>query len=715
MTQPVYITFTWHMHQPYYKNIENNKFILPWVRLHAVKDYYDMAAILDDFPGIKQNFNLVPSLLLQIEEYLSGVKDIFQEMSEKSASALNDDERVFILYNFFMANWDTMVLVYPRYAYLLKKRGENTNPDEIRKIHRLFTVEEMRDLQVWFNMTWIDPMFLGMFPKLKKLKDKGENFTEEEKSYVLESHLEIMRLIIPKYRQLKEKGSIEISTTPFYHPILPLINNTDVAKECMPEMPPLDFNFSHPEDASAQVKKAVAYHAEKFGAPAAGMWPSEGSVSEAVMDIIAANSIKWVATDEEILRQSLRLSGEKPGNDDIYRPYTFSTPHGGVSMIFRNHYLSDLIGFSYQSWKPNEAAAHFMKELRHISANLGEGPHMINIILDGENCWEYYANDGRDFLEALYAAISADGQFESATVSGALEKLAGSAVELKKLYPGSWINHDFYIWIGHEDDRRSWKLLKKVRDDLSRWKDTHPAEKEKLAKAWESIYIAEGSDWNWWYGDDHSSKNDSEFDNLYRLHLMNVYRVIGENIPDELFVPIAKADLAFEIQPSMFLTPVIDGVNTHFYEWKGAGVIDLSKDGGAMHKTARIVKKLFYGFDTENLYIRLDTDGEAKNYPGLSVEARFYSPEGGASLKFIAEGRAISAVNCGVGGVEFGIHDIFEAKIPFGSIKAVTSAEDFNMLVFIHINGEEKEKVPEKGVIRVVMPDRFFELYNWKA
>jgi hypothetical protein len=196
---------------------------------------------------------------------------------------------------------------------------------------------------------------------------------------------------------------------------------------------------------------------------------------------------------------------------------------------------------------------------------------------------------------------------------------------------------------------------------------------------------------------------------------MNVYRVIGEKIPDELFAPIAKADLAFEIQPSMFLTPTIDGVNTHFYEWKGAGVIDLSKDGGAMHKTARIVKKLFYGFDTENLYIRLDTDGEAKNYPGLSVEARFYSAEGGASLKFTAEARVINAVNCGVEGVEFGIHDIFEAKIPFGSIRAVTSAEDFNMLVFIHINGEEKEKVPEKGVIRVVMPDRFFELYNWKA
>ena len=715
MNEPLYITFTWHMHQPYYKNIENNKFILPWVRLHAVKDYYDMAAILDNYPRIKQNFNLVPTLLLQIEEYISGVKDIFQEMSEKNVTALNDDERVFILYNFFMANWDTMILPYPRYSFLLKKRGENTDPDEIRKKHTLFTNEEMRDLQVWFNLTWIDPTFLVIYPKLGALKEKGENFTEDEKKYVLDMHLEIMKLIIPKYRELQEKGAIEISTTPFYHPILPLIFDTDVAKQCMPLMPALDFNFSHPEDAAAQVKKAVDYYREKFGRLPSGMWPSEGSVSADVLDILAANKIKWAETDEEILRESLKLAGEKPGGDDIYKTYRFSTPHGDINMFFRNHYLSDLIGFSYQSWKPKEAAGHFMKELRHIKEHLGGGAHAVNVILDGENCWEYYANDGRDFLDALYTEISDDPEFESITVSGALDKIGGSEAVLSRIYPGSWINHDFYIWIGHEDDRRSWKLLKKVRDDLVKWQSSNQGEKEKLAKAWESIYIAEGSDWNWWYGDDHSSKNDSEFDNLYRLHLMNVYRVIGEKVPDELFVPISKGDSSFEIQPTMLITPYIDGVNTHFYEWKGAGTIDLSREGGAMHKTARIIKKLFYGFDTDNLYMRLDTDGTAADFKALSLEARFSGVEGAASIKFTAEGRSIKAVNCNLTGVEFALHDIIEIKVPFESLKNILPSEGFNMLVFVYMDGEEKEKVPEKGVIKVTMPDRFFALYNWKA
>jgi hypothetical protein len=196
---------------------------------------------------------------------------------------------------------------------------------------------------------------------------------------------------------------------------------------------------------------------------------------------------------------------------------------------------------------------------------------------------------------------------------------------------------------------------------------------------------------------------------------MNVYRVIGEKVPDELFVPISKGDSSFEIQPTMLITPYIDGVNTHFYEWKGAGTIDLSREGGAMHKTARIIKKLFYGFDTDNLYMRLDTDGTAADFKALSLEARFSGVEGAASIKFTAEGRSIKAVNCNLTGVEFALHDIIEIKVPFESLKNILPSEGFNMLVFVYMDGEEKEKVPEKGVIKVTMPDRFFALYNWKA
>src|SRR5208337_297271 len=228
MQNPLKITFLWHMHQPYYKNVETNKFILPWVRLHGVKDYYDMVSILDKYPAIKQNFNLVPSLLLQIEEYINGTTDIFWDMSCKRPEDLNDDERVFVLFNFFMANWETMVYPYRRYSFLLKKRGENSHPDELKKTHKKFTAQEMRDLQVWFNLTWIDADFLEIFPELKRIKEKEENFTEEEKNTVLARHIDILKMIIPKYKEAQNRGQIEISTTPFYHPILPLVYDTKI-------------------------------------------------------------------------------------------------------------------------------------------------------------------------------------------------------------------------------------------------------------------------------------------------------------------------------------------------------------------------------------------------------------------------------------------------------------------------------------------------------
>ncbi|HRU40308.1 MAG TPA: glycoside hydrolase family 57 protein, partial [Candidatus Goldiibacteriota bacterium] len=338
-----------------------------------------------------------------------------------------------------------------------------------------------------------------------------EEFTEEEKRLVITRHLDIIKMIVPKYREMQEKGSIELSTTPFYHPILPLLCDTDIAKQCLPGFNP-DFKFSHPEDAEAQVRKGLDYFNEKFGKRPQGMWPSEGSVSGQVVEMLAGCGVKWAATDEEILKESMRLSGINPDASSIYRPYAVNTSKGAIKMVFRNHFLSDLIGFTYQGWNPREAADNLIHELYRIRETLEEGCS-ANIMLDGENCWEYYSNDGKDFLNALYEKLSANRDFECVTISEAIER-AKNTPELPRIFPGSWINHDFYIWIGHEQDKKSWKLLKKTRDALVEWERTNPHEKEKLARAWESLYVAEGSDWNWWYGDDHSSKNDTEFDNL---------------------------------------------------------------------------------------------------------------------------------------------------------------------------------------------------------
>jgi alpha-amylase/alpha-mannosidase (GH57 family) len=701
------------MHQPYYKNVETNKFILPWVRLHGVKDYYDMVAILDKYPKIRQNFNLVPSLLLQIEEYINGTTDIFMDMSRKKVSDLNEDERIFILFNFFMANWDTMIFPYPRYGYLLKKRGESSHPDELRKTHADFSEAEMRDLQVWFNLTWIDPSFLEIFPELNTLVEKGEDFSEKEKNLVLDRHMDILKMIIPKYKEMWEKGQIEVSTTPFYHPILPLVYDVKIAKQCKPGLN-LDFEFSHPEDAEAQIRKGIDYFAEKFGRAPVGMWPSEGSVSEDVISMIARNGIKWVATDQEILYKSLWISGHEHNPCAIYSPYVFNSQSGPMNMVFRNLRMSDFIGFAYSSWNPNEAADHFLKELYAIKSQLDDNEHVVNIILDGENCWEYYQNDGKDFLNALYERLSSTDDFVTTTI-GDLTANMNEKPEIKKLWPGSWINHDFHIWIGHSDDRKSWKLLKKTRDELARWQEGNSGETDKLKRAWEAIYIAEGSDWNWWYGDDHSSKNDAEFDNLYRLHLMNVYNIIGEKIPEELYLPIAKADFTFQVSPSRFIYPVIDGEITHFYEWKGAGYFDLSKEGGAMHKIEKFFQRLYYGFNVEELYIRLDSGEDLSKSGSLVIELKFLDDESASTLKFDCPENRVEANGMKTEGIEFAVSEIFEAKIPFVNFKNIQVPGELKFLAIIFRDGQEIERIPEKGSARIQVPDRSFEMYNWKA
>ncbi len=710
MQGPLYVTFLWHMHQPYYKNIENNKFILPWVRMHAVKDYYDMVSILDRYPAVKQNFNLVPSLLLQIEEYIAGATDIFMDMTLKAPEELNDDEKVFILFNFFMANWNTMIYPYPRYAELLEKRGENTNPDEIKGMLSKFDSRDIRDLQVWFNLAWIDTDFFAMYPELNAIKEKGEDFTEEEKRAVIDSHIKIMKLIIPKYKEAQEAGRVELSTTPFYHPILPLVADTETAKICMPGIP-LDFRFSHPGDASAQVKKGLEYFESRFGRRPAGMWPSEGSVSPAVMEILAENGVKWAATDENILKKSLEMAGQPVTTDTIYRPYECKTEKGNVMMAFRSLHLSDLIGFNYQNWKAEDAAANFIHELHQIRNKLDGGPYAVNIILDGENCWEYYYNDGKSFLNALYEGLSREADIKCVHI-GELEGIFSDKPAIEKIYPGSWINHDFYIWIGHEEDKKSWKLLQKVRDDLAAWESQNQGEGDKLSKAWESLYIAEGSDWNWWYGDDHSSRNDNEFDNLYRLHLMNVYRAIGLEIPAILYEPIKRGETAFDVEPSMMISPDIDGRITDFYEWKGAGVYDLSKQGGAMHKADLIFESMHYGFDFDRFYIRLDpAQKEAVPGAGFAFSFKWADRQGKASfLNGVKSGEGINA-----DAANFSMGAIFEASFCFSCFENLNEDEPIWLKIEITKAGSKAEDIPSHGYLKIMRPDRHFISKNWKA
>ncbi|HYA32077.1 MAG TPA: glycoside hydrolase family 57 protein, partial [Thermodesulfovibrionales bacterium] len=628
-SSPLYVAFLWHMHQPYYKDPFTGMFRLPWVRLHGTKDYLDMAVMLEEHPEIRQTFNLVPSLLEQIIDYTEhGATDTFLEVTLRKTTDLTDEERMIILEHFFLANWDTMVRPFPRYYELLLKRGTRFSKSDLRRLIRYFTASEFLDLQVLFNLAWIDPLFRKRDPFLAGLVTKGKGFTEEEKDLLVKKQLSLMHEIIPKYRELSEKGQIEVTTTPFYHPILPLLWNSDVAKEPLPDVRLPKRRFSHPEDARKQIRMAKDYYKAVFGHNPLGMWPSEGSVSEDVVKAFHDEGIAWIATDEDILARSLGENLRGP-TGNVLNPSLLYSPceYSGVSMIFRDHKISDLLGFAYSGWDPGSAASDLINRLLQIQSSLPDGgPYVVPIILDGENAWEYYRNDANDFFRYLYEGLSKNERLKAVTVSEYLKAREGRK-KLDRLAAGSWIYANFSVWIGHEEDNTAWDYLSETREALEEFQKTHP--ERSLDTAWKALYIAEGSDWNWWYGDDHSTEQAEEFDELFRLNLMKVYKEMGKDIPPHLFVPVLREDRS--VSPSMeirgFINPKIDGIMTSYFEWYQGAHLDVGKSGGSMHMTEGLISRIYYGFNKDTLFLRVDPRGSFQEFPeGSILSVEFIRP-----------------------------------------------------------------------------------------
>jgi len=385
-----------------------------------------------------------------------------------------------------------------------------------------------------------------------------------------------------------------------------------MARMGMPDVQ-LPTRFQHPEDAREQIERAAEDHHQRFGQRPRGFWPSEGSVSEAAAALFIEAGVRWVATDEAILANSLKAGTYRA--TDIYTPWSFQQGGKTLTFFFRDHALSDAIGFVYSSWDPKEAAKDFIARLKKIQASLKESdgensqPHVVPVILDGENCWEYYKEDGRLFLRELYRLLSEDPELETVCASDYLNRYPDIR-PLPKLFSGSWINANFGIWIGHSEDNKAWDLLKRTRDFLkdhfSRFPETGKSDPGR--RAWEEILIAEGSDWCWWYGDDHSSANDETFDWLFRKHLMNVYSLLGIKPPDDLHLPIKAVRRENPVlPPTEFIAPKIDGVVTSYFEWISAGVYQTEAGTtGTMHRAQNFLKSIYYGFDLNTLYIRLD-------------------------------------------------------------------------------------------------------------
>ena len=299
------VVILWHMHQPYYVNPVTKTAMMPWVRLHAVKGYLDMVDLLDSAPGVKVNFNFTPVLVRQIEEFVEGtVTDLWEDWSRKPAADLNEEEKRRILENFFKINWDNLIHPFPRYAELLALRGANWNSHTLDAALKAYSIADYRDLQTWYNLAWCGFSAEKRFPLLKDLKKQGRNFTEEQKNAVLDIHQKILALILPLYREAAAKGRAEITTTPFFHPIMPLVYDTNLARRCMPHAT-LPSQFSAPEDVAAHLRLAQEQHTRVFGAPARGLWPSEGSIAPEIIPLLRQAGIDYFCTDEGNLFRSL--------------------------------------------------------------------------------------------------------------------------------------------------------------------------------------------------------------------------------------------------------------------------------------------------------------------------------------------------------------------------------------------------------------------------
>jgi alpha-amylase/alpha-mannosidase (GH57 family) len=737
----VRLALLWHMHQPPYREAETGEYLMPWVRLHATRAYYDMAWILERHPGVRCTVNFTPVLLEQLEDYVEGrARDRFLELSARPVAELGPEGREAILRSFFMVDWDRHVRPVARYWDLLQKRGRDCRTVDLARVAATFSEEELTDLQLHFNLAWMGFGALADDDELRALLSKGRGYGREDVDYVLAAQRRIMAEIVPRWRRLAERGQVELSTTPYYHPILPLLCDTDAARRALPgvALPP---RFAHPEDARWHVREAMASHARRFGIPPAGMWPAEGSVSPEAVEVLASEGVRWAASDEGVLLHS--LPSDAPRLRSLYRPWKVAAGAGGeLAMLFRDRSLSDVIGFTYAKVPARDAVADFVSHVGAIGTAWAkdgqEGPATVGVFLDGENAWEHYPESGRDFLDRLYAALEASAEIETVTMSEAALPLPSPASRgegdpgtsaargpaLPRIHSGSWIEASYRIWIGHAEDRQAWTALGRARDAVA------AAEREgfdpaKVAEAFRHIHAAEASDWYWWYGEDFTTELAAEFDGLFRGHVIQAALLVGANPPSEALAPIKRAGgeaVTVEAkplrEPTFLLTPTLDGRETTFFEWQGAGLYRPGQHRGSMYGGAQAFHVLHYGFDLEALYLRLDPaespsrSAEVANRIRVVVLAA--DRQTAVDFPLVPDGVARPGRRRGddLGRAAFG--QVLELALPFATLGL---APGMKLALSVHsLRGEvEVERLPRYGFLAVTVPDADFEHVNWRV
>ncbi|MBN1354679.1 hypothetical protein JXA40_00250 [bacterium] len=726
MRSKLNLLILWHMHQPAYSSAKDpTRFRLPWTRLHATKDYLGMARIIAKINGVRTNFNFTPALWEQLRSYAQNAEDRELQLSRIPVDNLTENQKTSLLETIFTGNFHTMIHPHPRY----------------REVHRIYqrrgylSNAELRDAIVLRILAWIHPETLQDDPHLSAMMRKASGFTESDKSEVIDRSIRLISRIQPEYRRLIESGKAEITVSPYYHPILPLLLNTDCARTADPSLV-LPEKATFPVDARWHVSEAIEYHRNLFGDMPNGMWPSEGAVSIDTMALIRECNIQWVLTDEDILARSLGVSFQRKAHilnhpELLYRPWRLDTGNASIILLFRDHFLSDLIGFEYQHWEPEKAVRDFLKRLTEIRSLLGDSPEecCVTIVLDGENAWEHYHEGGWRFLELLFRTLTESEQIELHKITPFLDLIGPDMNRLTSLSPGTWINGNFNIWIGHPEKNIGWECLRQASISLeaerSNLSDTDYAYCKRLLR------IAQGSDWFWWFGDDHHALEKPAFDLLFRENLQEIYLRIAHQIPDVLLSPILKIhSLAQDVQyPRTMIHPKIDGRIGSYFDWWGSGHVESKIQFSSVHKSDVFeIPELSFGFDLKTIYflLRLTSDLKITMFPDfrfrillLVNSVPFYfnffpvtSETKDHEIIFSRKLKITCSKGKSVNTVQAVMDETIEISIPFKTINANVSDR---LEFFIEVYGRDSLPVrfPGSGMILIHVPDESFEDQMW--
>jgi alpha-amylase/alpha-mannosidase (GH57 family) len=614
--KPLTLSFFWHMHQPDYRG-SDGVMTMPWVFLHAIKDYYEMPWLVSRYTNIKATFNLTATLMEQLELYSDPLKyDYFLSLWEKHPSALETSSRQWLIKICKSTQFETMVRPLKRYEYLYPQ-GE-------------YSDDELIDLEVLFLLAWCGNYLRNENRVVKELLQHGEGFTQHDKERLLDTLCSFIQTIIPFYALLQQEGRISVSTTPYYHPILPLLIDMENASLANPHTVLPQRPISLLEDARQHIERSIALFKKHFKKKPTGFWPAEGAVDRKSVALYREYGVEWIATDEAILFHSLGDENRK----NLYKTYRFD----GVTMGFRDHGLSDLIGFTYRFKGAEDAVNHFIHSLESIY-NEQSDPSVF-VIVDGENAWEFYENNGFDFFNTLYSRLEITEWCKSTTMDEMAK--GNNPIELETLHPGSWIHGTFDTWSGHPQKNRAWELIFQTRRDTENFRGV--VSDDSARKIEDHFLASECSDWFWWYGDDHVSDFAEEFDLLFRNHLIAIYELMGMAPPANLYQPIVTmADSApFWMKPQSPLTPIIDGKYNSFFEWLGCGSMDERKLYSTMDRVRGPIDTFYYGHDKQAIYVAFE--GDISKIDRHNLKLLVILEESGEQFEFDLE-RVTSAEN----------------------------------------------------------------------